>query len=242
MHDDFLKTYTALNPAQREAVDALSGPVMVVAGPGTGKTQVLTLRIANILTKTDTDPSSILCLTFTRSGVAAMHERLERYIGSTARKVTITTFHSFAIAQIEKYYTLLDFHMVPKLLDDTEAVVLVDELLQNGTWEYLRPRTEPAKYFHDLKSLISLLKREDITPVDFLAHVQREIETLTNDPENISSRGASKGQLKKEDIGLIEVKDFFSFVAIKKIKVGGVLQLIKNEKIKNKKVRIDVAK
>ena len=53
---------------------------------------------------------------------------------------------------------------------------------------------------------------------------------------------SNKGQLKKEDIGLIEVKDFFSFVAIKKIKVGGVLQLIKNEKIKNKKVRIDVAK
>ncbi|OIR00742.1 ATP-dependent RNA helicase DbpA [mine drainage metagenome] len=53
---------------------------------------------------------------------------------------------------------------------------------------------------------------------------------------------SNKGQLKKEDIGLIEVKDFFSFVAIKKIKVGGVLQLIKNEKIKNKKVKIDVAK
>ena len=53
---------------------------------------------------------------------------------------------------------------------------------------------------------------------------------------------SNKGQLKKEDIGLIEVKDFFSFVAIKKIKVGAVLQLIKNEKIKNKKVRIDVAK
>ena len=53
---------------------------------------------------------------------------------------------------------------------------------------------------------------------------------------------SNKGQLKKEDIGLIEVKDFFSFVAIKKIKVGAVLQLIKNEKIKNKKVKIDVAK
>jgi ATP-independent RNA helicase DbpA len=53
---------------------------------------------------------------------------------------------------------------------------------------------------------------------------------------------SNKGQLKKEDIGLIEVKDFFSFVAVKKIKVGGTLELIKNEKIKNKKVKIDVAK
>ena len=52
----------------------------------------------------------------------------------------------------------------------------------------------------------------------------------------------NKGELKKEDIGLIEVKDFFTFVAIRKTKVGGALQLIKNEKIKNKKVRIDIAK
>jgi ATP-independent RNA helicase DbpA len=52
----------------------------------------------------------------------------------------------------------------------------------------------------------------------------------------------NKGQLKKEDVGLIEVKDFFSFVAIRKVKVSNVLQLIKNEKIKNKKVKIDIAK
>jgi hypothetical protein len=53
---------------------------------------------------------------------------------------------------------------------------------------------------------------------------------------------ANKAQLKKEDIGLIEVKDFFSFVAIRKLKVGNALQLIKNEKIKNKKVKMEVAK
>ena len=124
-----------LNPGQRDAVDSIDGPVMVVAGPGTGKTQVLALRIANILVKTDTAPSSILCLTFTRSGVTAMRQRLENYIGTRARDVKISTFHSFAIGIVEKYYTLLDFQSIPKLLDDAEAIVLVDELLQEGNWD-----------------------------------------------------------------------------------------------------------
>lgn len=190
--------YKRLNPAQRDAVDTLDGPVMVIAGPGTGKTQVLALRIANILVKTDTAPSSILSLTFTRSGVSAMRQRLEGYIGTRARDVRITTFHSFAIGLVEKYYNLLDFSSTPKLLDDTEAIVLVDELLQDGSWDYLRPRTDPGKYFHDLKSLISILKRERMSPEQFLAEVEKDIKFLQDDPSSISSRGESKGQLKKE--------------------------------------------
>src|SRR3989338_1519419 len=74
----FETLYRALNPRQREAVDAIEGPVIVIAGPGTGKTQVLTLRIANILKRTDVGPEGILALTFTNSGVAAMRARLAR--------------------------------------------------------------------------------------------------------------------------------------------------------------------
>lgn len=61
----FEAEYKKLNKAQQEAVDAVDGPVMVIAGPGTGKTQLLSMRVANILRKTDADPSNILCLTFT---------------------------------------------------------------------------------------------------------------------------------------------------------------------------------
>jgi DNA helicase-2/ATP-dependent DNA helicase PcrA len=194
----FETAYNALNSAQRDAVDSIDGPVMVVAGPGTGKTQVLTLRIANILVKTDIPPSGILCLTFTRSGVSAMRARLEGYIGVRARDVRITTFHSFAIGLVEKYYHLLDFSSSPKLLDDTEAIVLVDQLLQEGNWEYLRPRTDPSKYFRDLRGLISILKRERMSPKQFLNEVEKDIQFLKDDPSSISSRGESKGQLKKE--------------------------------------------
>src|SRR3989344_3042803 len=97
----FKKEYKKLNSAQREAVDAIDGPVMVVAGPGTGKTQILSLRVANILIKTDSKADSVLCLTFTNSGVKAMRERLRKYIGVEAGKVKIATFHSFGMDMVE---------------------------------------------------------------------------------------------------------------------------------------------
>ena len=91
--DIFREEYKKLNQAQREAVEAIDGPVMVIAGPGTGKTQILALRIGNILLKTDTKADGILCLTFTKASVGAMKERLRKYIGSTGLKVNIFTFH-----------------------------------------------------------------------------------------------------------------------------------------------------
>src|SRR3989344_2937264 len=101
--DKFLTYYKKLNPAQKQAVDAIEGPVMVIAGPGTGKTTILTLRIANILKKTDTSPDSILALTFTDSGVAAMRKKLVDIIGAATYRVNIHTFHSFANEIIKKY-------------------------------------------------------------------------------------------------------------------------------------------
>lgn len=95
--------YRELNSRQREAVDEIDGPVMVVAGPGTGKTQLLSMRVANILRQTDTAPNNILCLTFTESGAAAMRQRLLTLMGQDAYKVAIHTFHSFGTEIISNY-------------------------------------------------------------------------------------------------------------------------------------------
>lgn len=194
----FDKALNSLNKAQIEAVDTLDGPVMVVAGPGTGKTQILALRIGNILQKTDTSPDGILCLTFTNSGVSAMKERLEKHIGSRAKEVTISTFHSFAYNLIEKHYELLDFPQIPKLLSDDEAIFIIDAILNNHDWEYISPRGNSTMYFNDLKQLISILKRERISSFDFLSFIEEDIKNLKENPDNISSRGESKGKLKKE--------------------------------------------
>ncbi len=195
--DVFNNEYKKLNIAQKDAVDTIDGPVMVVAGPGTGKTQVLALRIANIIDKTDTPPNGILALTFTRSGVSAMRQRLEKYVGNISRDVTINTFHSFAGNIVEKYYEVLGFDYSPKLIDEKETVFLVDEILNSHDWQYLKSRSNNAQYFNDLKSLISLLKKERITPEEFQVLIDVEIKDLENDPENISSRGESRGQLKQ---------------------------------------------
>ena len=92
--------YATLNAAQKKAVDTIQGPVMVVAGPGTGKTELLSVRAANILVKTDTLPENILCLTFTESGATAMRERLISIIGKDAYRIAIHTFHSFGTETI----------------------------------------------------------------------------------------------------------------------------------------------
>lgn len=96
METEFKAAYSRLNQAQRAAVDAIEGPVLVVAGPGTGKTQLLSLRVANILRQTDTDASSILCLTFTNFAATNMRDRLSALVGPAAHSVIVKTFHSFA--------------------------------------------------------------------------------------------------------------------------------------------------
>ncbi|MEY3589485.1 MAG: hypothetical protein RLZZ466_5, partial [Bacteroidota bacterium] len=95
LESKFQEEYQQLNEQQRKAVDAVEGPVLVVAGPGTGKTQILACRIGKILLDTDTQPENILCLTYTDAGVVAMRKRLQQFIGPAAYKVQLGTFHSF---------------------------------------------------------------------------------------------------------------------------------------------------
>jgi len=159
--DTFKDDYKKLNKAQKEAVEALDGPVMVVAGPGTGKTQILALRIANILEKTDIKGDGILCLAFTNAAVEAMKERLKKYIGETGEQVNIFTFHSFGMKVIEEHFKVLGLKEKPRLFLDTDTAIFFDQILNNYRWKYLRPRADATRYFQDLKSLISLLKREE---------------------------------------------------------------------------------
>lgn len=99
----FEDSYGMLNAAQKQAVDTIDGPVLVVAGPGTGKTQLLSMRVANILRSTDVDPGNILCLTFTNKAAVNMRERLIELTGGEASGVMVKTFHSFAAELMNMY-------------------------------------------------------------------------------------------------------------------------------------------
>lgn len=92
-----------LNQKQKEAVQYLDGPLLVLAGPGTGKTQLLSEKVAYILKNTDTNPENILCLTFTESGASNMRERLKTVIGSDGLKVNIGTYHAFGSEILAQY-------------------------------------------------------------------------------------------------------------------------------------------
>ena len=195
--DAFDVAYKALNPSQKEAVDAIEGPVMVIAGPGTGKTQILTLRIANILLKTDSKPENILALTFTESGATAMRQRLLKYIGVEAYKVQIFTFHGFAQSLIGKYPDAYMRIIGGTPVGDIENIQCIQSILDTEGIKELRPMGDPSYYVTKIRDIIGTLKKEYITPDDFERIIQKqELELLGI--EKIHQKGAHTGKVRGE--------------------------------------------
>ncbi len=179
---DFQEAYKKLNEAQKQAVDQIDGPVLVIAGPGTGKTQLLSARVANILQKTDTLAQNILCLTFTESGAANMRERLTSFIGQAAYDVSIGTYHAFGGDIIRRF---------PEYFNETRLQEPVDQLgkreIVAGIVEkmsYSNPLKQTRWHLHDLMGTISEVKRNLLQPEDlrqiaeenaaFIANVSKE--------------------------------------------------------------------
>ncbi|MFA5792362.1 MAG: ATP-dependent DNA helicase [Candidatus Gracilibacteria bacterium] len=199
---NFDEAYAKLNDEQKKAVDNIDGPCMVLAGPGTGKTQIIALRIARILQKTQLSPHNILCLTFTESGVTAMRKRLTQIIGPTAYYVRIHTFHSFCNEIIldnpEKFFFTRD--MAP--LTDVERVQIMRGVLDNlpvGT--ALKPFSDSYLYQKDIENAVSNLKREDITE-EVLEQVLNKLENLLKEkePELTAFVGIHGNSLKEDDV------------------------------------------
>lgn len=189
--NQFQKIYRQLNPAQKKAVDAIEGPVMVIAGPGTGKTQVLAARIANILLKTDTLPESILALTFTESAAKNMRQRLVDMIGTTGYYVRITTFHSFCREIINTYPEYFPIDRSSEPLSNLERYQLFQSLIDELDLDLLQPLNAPYFYLRDIIKSISDLKREGISPKQFKKIVKAEgksLEQLTQERANSATR------------------------------------------------------
>lgn len=192
----FEDVYTKLNSAQKQAVDAIEGPVMVVAGPGTGKTQILTLRIANILKETQANPENILALTFTESGVASMRKRLVEMIGSEAYRVHITTFHSFANDIIRDYPEYFPHIIGSNAIVDVEQVQIIEKLILDTKLDLLKPFGDNLYYVRSVMSAIKSLKREGVTPEEFEKVVKEEQEHFDAIEDLYHEKGAHKGKMK----------------------------------------------
>ena len=118
-----------LNEEQKQAVEYLEGPLLVLAGPGTGKTQLLSKKVAYILENTDTNPENILCITFTESGAANMRERLASIIGKDAVKVHINTYHAFGREILAEYSNYSD--KLARRFDEPIDDVLKFKIIKN---------------------------------------------------------------------------------------------------------------
>jgi DNA helicase II / ATP-dependent DNA helicase PcrA len=194
----FKKAIAALDPTQRKAVNALYGPVMVVAGPGTGKTHIMALRIGNILDNTDTDPSSILALTFTESAVSALRKRLFSIIGETAYRVPIHTFHSFSNTIIARFPE--HFHRIigATSASDVDQLDIIRSILKKGNYTSIRPLGDPYYFLKPILSTITELKRDAILPEQFAAIIKKDIAAYNASPDKIHTKGAHKGKMKSE--------------------------------------------
>jgi len=196
--DRFKEEYKKLNKAQKEAVDTIDGPVMVVAGPGTGKTTILTLRIANILKKTDTRPENILALTFTEAASINMRRKLSEIIGSRAYQVIINTFHSFAESIIRKYPEEFPRIIGSRPIGEVDQVSIIESLIDSTNLKILRPYGDPYLYTKDISSNIATLKREGLLPEEFSKLVVKEEMNFRKIPDLYHEKGVYKGKMKGE--------------------------------------------
>ena len=173
----FAKEYSKLNEAQKLAVDQIEGPVLVIAGPGTGKTQLLSMRVANILQKTDTLPQNILCLTFTDSATATLRKRLTNLIGQTAYDVSINTYHSFGSDLIRRMpeYFVDDSDMRPA--DDLSVDQTYRDIL--GKLSYSNPLKFSTRNISNIRSMISDFKRALMSPDDVRAIAEANLKFIS---------------------------------------------------------------
>ncbi len=192
----------------------IDGPLLVVAGPGTGKTQLLSLRVANILRKTDVHPHNILCLTYTESGKEAMQSRLAELVGKLAKRVEVHTFHGFGTRLIIRF---------PEYFPELTRFRPAEDLTLYETLESCLtrlPRSNPLSkhaygqftYQTDAKDRISQLKRAGVTPEAVLRKAQADTEWSTSVGRTITKAFNKAGRLSpKTAAGLaIELESVFS--------------------------------
>ena len=232
-NEKFQNALAGLNKQQLEAVNQIDGPVLVIAGPGTGKTQILAARIGKILLETDAEAHNILCLTYTDAGTIAMRKRLFDFIGPEAYRVHIHTFHSFCNDIIQEnldYFGKLNLEAI----SDLERIELFRKLVHQFKEGNPLKRYRGDVYYEidRLMPLFSILKRENWTP-EYVCEKADEYLNMIDNAEEGSDlyktfRYVRKGknneqgdfkpgyQKEKESINLLKyaVKEFNNYQQI----------------------------
>ena len=200
LNQKFKEALDKLNDHQRRAVETTEGPVMVLAGPGTGKTETIALRIGYILQTTDARAHNLLCLTYTEAGALAMRERLLKYIGPEAYQVSIFTFHAFCNQIIQDNRSLFGEFRDLRPVSDLELVDVYRDLLLDLPAEHPLRRLSGQRFF-DLprfKNLFEYLKRENKSYAQLEQEVRRREEEMLQDAEYVLKKAS--GDWKAGDL------------------------------------------
>lgn len=171
--NDYQRSYRQLNALQRKAVDTTDGALLILAGPGTGKTQLLSVRAASITEKKLAAPENILILTYTNSAAKTMKERLAKVMGRPGYDVWVSTFHGFANSIIQESEEAANYVGNRIQLGDVERMRLGEYILDNTEGaEEIRPFGAPYTYLKEILDDISKLKKDGIKPEDLEAYLK----------------------------------------------------------------------
>ncbi|MDD3481016.1 MAG: ATP-dependent DNA helicase [Patescibacteria group bacterium] len=174
---------SGLNKSQMEAVTHKAGPVLVVAGAGTGKTTVITRRIAWLIEEKLAAPEEILALTFTEKAALEMEERVDELVPYGFVDTYISTFHAFGDRILRDHAIELDLSVDFRVLSETEQLMFMREHIFEFSLERLRPLNNPYRYARDLLRYFSKIKDEDIGEEEYLKYAGESLKKAKTEEE-----------------------------------------------------------
>jgi DNA helicase-2/ATP-dependent DNA helicase PcrA len=193
--------FAGLNTQQKQAVETIDGPVLVIAGPGTGKTQLVGTRVGYILQKTDTPADAILLLTFTEAGVQAMRERLARLVGKAAYDVQLNTYHAFGgeiFRRYPDYFEGANLSLIEELSSDSLLRSIIAKL------PYSNPLKFADNYIGELKNFISEAKRALLSPQDIENIAQSNLKFIRKLNQNARKILDELGTVSKKAVPIFQ--------------------------------------
>ncbi len=187
---------TGLNPKQREAVTHGEGPLLIVAGAGTGKTSVITRRIAHLIATKKARPEEILALTFTEKAAAEMEERVDLLVPYGYTETWISTFHAFGDRMLREFSLEVGLNPDFQVLTRPEQIIFFREHLFEFPLNHYRPLSDPTKFIEALLTLISRAKDEDVSPEAYQAYAEGLRKKSEKDPDDEALREESEKHLE----------------------------------------------